>query len=152
MGNLLKRILPLLWLILFFGDSMKWNLYAEPEVYLSQDRYNMKARKIEDIPDITYVKRVYSELKPEYAVISKKNGEGLELTKREKVKQKYSIVEIRSGSATAYFETELLNQFLQKTSKLYLAQDDGKLLVQNRNWIYFVTSSIFDEVSFVESS
>lgn len=131
---------------LFSGGYMKWNLYAEPDVYLSEDRYNMKARKIEDLPECTWVKDLYSELKPEFSVISQKSGEGLELTKRGKVKQKYSIVELKSSCATACFETELLNQFLQKTSKLYLAQDDGKLLVKNRNWIYFVASSTFDKV------
>ena len=127
---------------------MKWNLYAEPDVYISEDKYNMKAKKIEDLPDCTWVKDLYSELKPEYSVISQINGEGMELTKRGKVKQKYPIVEIKSGCATAYFETGLLNRFLQKTSKLYLAQDDGKLLVQNKNWIFFITSSTFDKVSF----
>jgi len=126
---------------------MKWFLYAEPEVYLSDDRYNMKARKIEDLPDSTWVKDIYSELKPEHYAISKKSGEGIELTKKGKVKQKYPIIEIKSGCATAYFETVLIDQILQKSSKLYLAQDNGKLLVKNRNWIYFIASSTFDEVS-----
>lgn len=127
---------------------MKWKLYADPEVYISDDRYNMKARKVEDLPERTWVKDVYSELKPEFSVISKKSGEGLELTKRGKIKQKYPIAEIKSGCATACFETSLLDQVLQKTSKLYLAQDNGKLLVKNRNWIFFIASSTFDDVSF----
>lgn len=135
---------------LFLGDLMKWNLYADPEVYISDDRYNMKARKVEDLPECTWVKDVYSELKPEFSVISKKSGEGLELTKRGKIKQKYPIVEIKSGCATACIETSFLDQVLQKTSKLYLAQDDGKLLVKNRNWIFFIASSTFDDVSFEE--
>lgn len=128
---------------------MKWNLYAEPDVYISEDGYNMKAKRIEDLPDCTWVKDLYSELNPEYSVISQKKGDGLELTKRGKVKQKYPIVEIKSSCATAYFETRLLDQVLQKTSKLYLAKNDGKLLVKNKNWIYFIAASTFDDVSFI---
>lgn len=131
---------------------MKWNLYAEPDVFLSEDKYSLKAKKFEDIPERTQIKDIYSELKPEYTVISQKKGEGIELTKRGKVKQKYPIIELKSGCATAYFETELLNQFIQKTSKLYLAEDNGKLLVQNRNWIYFIAASAFDKVSFEVNS
>lgn len=127
---------------------MKWNLYAEPEVYISDDRYNMKARRIEDLPECTWVKDVYYELSPEFTVISQRNGDGIERTKRGKIKQKYPIVEIQSGCAKAYFETSLLDQVLQKTSKLYLAQDDGKLLVKNRNWIFFLAASTFDDVAF----
>jgi len=127
---------------------MKWNLYAEPEVYISEDGYNMKAKSIDDLPNSTWVKRVYSSILPEYSVISKTNGYGIERTKRGKIKQKYPIVEIQSGCAKAYFETSLLDQVLQKTSKLYLAQDDGKLLVKNKNWVFFIASSTFDDVAF----
>lgn len=127
---------------------MKWFLYAEPDVYLSEDRYNLKAKKVEDIPERTHVKEIYSELKPEYTVVSRKICDGLELTKRGKIKQKYPTIEIKSGCATAYFETERLNSILQKTSKLYLARDDDKLLIKNKNWIYLVAASTFDKISF----
>ena len=137
-----------MWLILFFGDTMKWKLYADPEVYISDDQYNMKAKSIDDVPNITWEKGVYSNILPEYSVISKRNGEGIERTKRGKIIQKYPIIEIKSGCATACFETSLLDQVLQKTSKLYSAQDNGKLLVKNRNWIFFIASSTFDDVSF----
>lgn len=130
---------------------MKWKLYADPEVYISDDGYNMKAKSINDVPNITWEKGVYSTIQPEYSVTSKRNGDGIERTKRGKIKQKYPIIEIKSGCATAYFETSLLEQVLQKTSKLYLAQDDGKLLVKNRNWIFFIAASTFDDVVFGEN-
>ena len=130
---------------------MKWFLYAEPEVYMSQDKHIMKARKLEEVPDITWAKRMYSNLLPEYSVISTGEGEGLVLTKRGKIKESYPIVEIKSGCAKAYYETEKLNQLFKKTSKLYLAQDDGQLFIQNKNGIYFISASLFDDYSFEET-
>lgn len=129
---------------------MKWFLYAEPEVYMSQDRHIMKARMLEEVPDITWAKRMYSSLLPEYSVISMVEGKGLVLTKRGKIKESYPIVEIKSECAKAYYETEKLNPLLQKTSKLYLAQDDGQLFIQNKNCIYFISASLFDDYSFEE--
>lgn len=127
---------------------MKWCLYAEPEVYMSQDRHMMKARKLDEVPDITWAKRMYSNLLPEYSVVSKVEGEGLTLTKRGKIKESYPIVEIKSGCAKAYYELDKLKPLLQKTSKLYLAQDDGQLFIQNKNCIYFISASLFDDYSF----
>ena len=133
------------------GDNMKWFLYAEPEVYMTSDRHIMKAQKIEDVPEITWAKRMYSSLLPEYSVVSKIEGKGLGLTKKGKVKESYSIAKIESGCAKAYYELDKLNLLLQKTSKLYLAQDDGNLFIQNKNCIYFISASLFDSYLFEEA-
>ena len=127
---------------------MKWNLYAEPEVYISPDRHIMKAQKIEAIPDIVGAKRMYSTILPEYEVISKNEGEGFVLSKKGKIKESYKIIEVKSGCAKAYVELDIIAPFLQKSSKLYLAQDDGQILIQNKNCCYFVSASLFDDYSF----
>jgi hypothetical protein len=127
---------------------MKWVQYTENNVFLSEDRHMLKADKLEDIPDNIWSKRLYSESNPDHLVISKRNGLGYELTKKGDVKESIQIVEIVSGCAKAYFELEILNKFLQKSSILYLAQDDGQLLIQNKNNCYLVSASVFDSYSF----
>lgn len=127
---------------------MKWFLYADPEVYMSEDRHSMKAEKIEDLPNVSRIKDMYSTILPDHACISKRYGFGLEFTKRGKIKKRFPIVEIKSGCAIGYYETDKLNQFIQKTSKLYLAQTDGVLYIQNRHGCYFTSASLFDDVYF----
>lgn len=132
----------------FFGDIMKWFLYADPEVYISDDKHSMKAVKIDDLPNISRIKDTYSNILPCHVCISKRSGFGLEFTKRGKIKNRYPIVQIKSGCATAYYETDIINHFIQKTSKLYLAQNDGILYIQNRHGCYFTSASLFDDYSF----
>jgi hypothetical protein len=127
---------------------MKLVPYADNNVFISEDRHILKADKLQDIPDIIHAKQIYSELKPEFEVTNKRDGYGLELTKRGKIKEKFAITELKSGCAKAYYELEILDRFLQKSSKLYLALDDGQLFIQNRNSCYFISASVFDDYSF----
>lgn len=127
-------------------NTLKWSIYADPDVYISSDRRIIKARCIEDVSDRIWAKREYMPVVPEYEVKSQKEGYGLTL--KGNILEKTEIIKIESVCATSYYIAEALKQIMQKSSKLFLSQEGGALYIKNTNCCYLVSACGFDEYYF----